>query len=255
MNGISRSDMGFVLLTSILILISHAVAFFVHEFAHSFLAWGLGFMRNPLALDYGSASPGNILLQIEMGDNVEYAPILAGGHGLSAAAIALAGAFLGNGALYGATYAALRLRTSRMTAVLAAFLFWLGLMCAGNVWSYVPLRALASHADIATAAEGLGVSQLALFPLLLFPVSLIVLHFFRRMCPLMIPVVSGAKPDRRGIVITLVATWFFVFFGGVGLSGSYGAISQAFSIICDVLLFPASIMWLLRFYPVVNVAE
>jgi hypothetical protein len=255
MNGISRADVGFVLVTSILILISHAVALFVHEFAHSFLAWSLGFMSNPLALDYGSASPGNVLLQIEVGDNVDYAPILAGGHGFSAAAIALAGAFVGNGVVYCATYAVLRSRASELPAALADFLFWLGLMCAGNIWSYVPMRALANHADIATAARGLDLSGLALFPFLLIPALLIVFHFFHRTCRLMIPILSGARPDQRVVVIALVATWFFLFFGGVGLSGSYGAISQAFAIISDVLLLPASIMWLLRFNPVATLAE
>ncbi|MBB5714880.1 hypothetical protein FHS94_001716 [Sphingomonas aerophila] len=36
--------------------------------------------------------------------------------------------------------------------------FWLMMMCAGNVWKYVPIRAITTHADIAIAASGLGLS-------------------------------------------------------------------------------------------------
>jgi hypothetical protein len=246
MNDRSRADAGFLLMTSVLILISHAVALFAHEFAHSFLAWSLGFMEHPLALDYGSPSPGNLLLQIEVGDNVDYDPILNGGHGLSAAMIALAGAFLGNGVLYGATYAVLKSSASKMPAVLASFLFWLSLMCAGNIWSYVPLRALASHADIATAAKGLGIPSIALLPFLVVPTLPIICHFFRRTCLMMIPIMTAERPVMTILVIALVATWFFVFFGGVGFSGSYGALSQAMSIVSEVLLFPLAVVWLLR---------
>lgn len=246
MNDTKRSDVGFLLVTSILILMSHAVAFFAHEFAHSALAWGLGFMRNPLALDYGGTSLGNILLQIEVGDNVDYDPILANGHGFAAAMIALAGAFIGNGVLYGAAYAVLRSGASRAPSLVTSFLFWLSLMCAGNIWSYVPLRALASHADIATAAKGLGLSSLALLPILLAPALFLIVHFFRRTCPMMIPILTAGHPVRTMMVIALVGTWFFIFFGGVGFSGSYGAMAQAMSIVSELLLFPLSIVWLAR---------
>ena len=38
----------------------------------------------------------------------------------------------------------------------------------------------------------------------------------------------------------------FIFFGGVGFSGSYGAMAQAMSIVSELLLFPLSIVWLAR---------
>jgi hypothetical protein len=38
----------------VLILVSHAIAFFCHELAHSVTAWLLGAKADPLALNYGS---------------------------------------------------------------------------------------------------------------------------------------------------------------------------------------------------------
>jgi hypothetical protein len=239
-----RSDMRSAFLTSILIVASHAVAFFVHEFAHSFLAWALGFMHDPLALDYGAATPGNLLFQVDVGDNVDYAPILAGGHGHAAAAIALAGAFAGNGLLYALVYVAGRKWAAAMPNALAAFLFWLSLMCAANIWSYVPLRAITTHADIAIAAQGLGLSPLALFPFVLVPALLIIGHFFARSCALFIPVIAPGASARTAMVVALTGGWFFLFFGSVGFGGSYGAVAQAMSIVSITLLFPLSVVWL-----------
>lgn len=37
-----------ILLTPFFFYISHAIAFFIHEYAHSFSAWALGFKENLL---------------------------------------------------------------------------------------------------------------------------------------------------------------------------------------------------------------
>ncbi|WP_442678523.1 hypothetical protein ACSBM8_13475 [Sphingomonas sp. ASY06-1R] len=239
-----RSDIQFALQTSLLIVAAHAVAFFAHEYSHSVLAWALGFMRDPFGLDYGTATPGNILLQIDIDDNVQYAPILAGGHGISVTAIALAGPFVGNGLLYLLVYFGARNRLAAMPRALAAFLFWLSLMCAGNVWGYVPLRAITTHADIATAARGLGLSPLALFPFLAIPAFLIVGHFFARTCALFLPVIAPGATARTAMVVAVTSGWFFLFFGSVGVGGNYGAVTQALAVLSIAMLFPLSVVWL-----------
>jgi len=159
----TKNDLGFTLMTIVMILVTHAVAYLLHEYAHSFAAWAAGYMPNPLALDYGGLTPGNLVLLSDVGDNVPYDAILAGGHGLAAAGIALAGPYMGNALVYVLLYAfAGRLRSQGV--VVASVTFWLMLMCVGNVWSYVPIRAITTHADIAIAAGGLHIGVLTLFP-------------------------------------------------------------------------------------------
>jgi hypothetical protein len=46
------------------------------------------------------------------------------------------------------------------------------------------------------------------------------------------------------VIIALTVAWFFLFFGSAGLSGSYGNISQAFSVVSVVILMPVVMAWL-----------
>ncbi|MDG2534183.1 hypothetical protein P6144_11025 [Sphingomonas sp. HITSZ_GF] len=236
-------DMAFALVTAVLLLVTHAVAYLIHEYAHSFTAWALGYMANPLALEYGGLTPGNLVFLIEVGDNVAYDPILKGGDGLAVAAIALAGPLIGNGLLYILLHA-LAPRLAARGPVAASFLFWMLLMCAANMWSYVPIRAITTHADIAIAAEGLGIGVLPLFPILLVPSLALVGHFFLKACPRFIPAIAEGASARTALMVALTGAWFFLLFGGIGFSGSYGPVSQAFSILSEALLMPLSVVWL-----------
>lgn len=238
----TATDSAFALATAVIIVVTHAIAYLTHEYAHSFTAWALGYMANPLALDYGAATPGNLILLASVGDNVQYEPILQGGHGLAVAAIALAGAFIGNALLYVGVYAAATRVRQRPFA--NSCTYWLLLMCAGNVWSYVPIRAITTHADIAIAASGLHIPVLVLFPFLLIPSLLLASHFFARVCPRFIPVIAPGGTARTALVIGMTGLWFFFLYGGAGLFGSYGPVSQAFSLVSALLLLPFAIVWL-----------
>ncbi len=236
-------EFGFVMITVGIVIATHAIAYLTHEFSHSFAAWAFGFMSNPLALDYGGPSPANIVLLAQVGDNVPYDAILSGGHGFAVASIALAGPYVGNALLY----IALGVIVGRLDARqigLASFLFWLMTMCAGNVWSYVPIRAITTHADIAIAASGLNISVWLLFPFLFVPSLVLVAHFLARIAPMLIPVITARRPARLALVVATAATWLFTFFGGVGLFQDYGSVSQAFSLLSAVVLTPLSVIWL-----------
>ena len=243
MNPSARADLSFALRMAAMIVITHAIAYLTHEFAHSFSAWALGFMANPFVLDYGKPTPANLVLLFDVADNVAYEPILQGGHGHAAAAIALAGPFVGNGLLYIGLYLATRRMRARGTLAVS-MTFWLLAMCAGNIWSYVPIRAITSHADIALAAQGLHVGVLALFPVLLVPSLLLAGHFFIKVCPRLIPVMAQGVTARAAVVIALTTTWFFFLYGGAGLFGNYGPVSQAFSLASMLLLMPCAVLWL-----------
>lgn len=243
MNLSTRADLACAFKMAVAIVITHAIAYLTHEFSHSFSAWALGYMANPFALDYGTLTPANLVLLFGVADNVAYAPILEGGHGLAAAAIALAGPFVGNGVLYVGLYLA-TLRMQAPSPAVASMTFWLLAMCAGNIWSYVPIRTLTTHADIAIAAQGLHIGVLALFPLLLVPSLLLAGHFFTQVCPRLIPAVAQGTAVRTAMVIALTTTWFFFLYGGAGLFGNYGPVAQAFSLVSILLLMPCAVIWL-----------
>ena len=243
-NRAPHSLLGFELATCVLIIVAHAIAYMSHEYSHSFLAWALGWMADPLALDYGHPTLYNILFQGDVGDNVQYDPVFASGHGPIASAIALAGTVLGNAVLYFILYRISRSRLIADSAIGLSMVYWLSLMCAGNVWGYVPIRALTTHADIAISARGFGVSPLVQFPFLVIPALYVVYHFFAKMCAGCFAEMTGGSAPRLALVVALTSYWFFAFYGGDGTSGDYGLISQLLAITSKYFLFPLSTMWL-----------
>ncbi len=230
-------------------LIAHAMGYLIHEYAHSVFAWALGWMKEPFGIYYGRASVNNFIFLDDVDDNVDYAPIIASGHGLSAAVIALAGAFVGNGAVYFLLYALLRTHAVRSRRSLTSFVYWFSLMSAANVWGYVPLRVLTTHADMAIAARGLGISTWVLFPFLMVPALYIVYHFFCRNFPGVYATISSGDNSRLIMLIALTAFWYFSFFAGNSvISGDYGLISQIFAILSRYLLFPLAVIGLTSRY-------
>ena len=251
--AITPENISFGFITFFLVLLAHAIAYLAHEYAHTCTAWALGWMANPLALDYGSASIYNLIFLGEVSDNVNYDPIFSSGHGVQASVIALAGAFIGNGLLYFLLYRLARIGRIAGSRMAVSFIYWLSLMCAGNVWSYVPIRAITTHADIALAAKGLQISTWLLFPFLIVPSLYIVHHFFRRMFPACYPTMTGGSANNLALAIAMTAFWYFSFFGGDGIGGSYGTVSQLLSIASRYLLFPLSAMYLASRYQVSDV--
>ncbi len=238
----------FGIATFFLVLIAHAIAYLTHEYSHSFMAWSMGWMADPLALDYGHLTLNNVLFLGDVGDNVSYDPILASGHGLQAAVIALSGPFLGNGLLYFLLYRLARSRFVATSRLGLSAVYWLSVMCAGNVWSYVPLRAITTHADIALAARGMQVSTWVLFPLLT-AISLYVLyHFFCRMFPMCYRAITNNSRKNLTLLIVMTSFFYFSFFAGDGIDGSYGWISQLLSITSRYLLFPLAATYLVSTY-------
>ncbi|MDF4004511.1 hypothetical protein P3W33_14010 [Luteibacter sp. PPL552] len=234
----------FVLVTFVLVLITHAMAYLTHEYAHSVAAWSLGWMATPFGIDYGRPTLYNLVFLGDVSDNVQYDPIFASGHGGQAACIALAGPFIGNGLLYVALVGIASRRVVASRRYPTMILYWLCLMCAGNVWSYVPIRAITTHADIALAARGLGWSTWALFPELMAVSAVITWHFFRRLFPAVYPVIAGDSPWSPAVLVAVTGFWYFVFFGSGGMDGSYGLVTQVLSILSGYVLFPLCVAYL-----------
>jgi hypothetical protein len=241
---ITADNLVFVVTTFVFVIVAHAVAYLTHEYAHSLSAWCLGWMRQPFGIDYGPATVYNVIFLGDVSDNVDYGPIQASGHGISAALIALAGPFVGNGLLYFGLYGLTSIPFIRSRRFALAFLYWLSLMCAGNIWGYVPIRAITTHADIAIAAAGLGISTWSLFPFVMIVSAYVAWHFFCRMFPRVYGVITAEGEGNLALLIAFTAFWYFSFFGADGLSGSYGLISQVLSIASRYLLFPLCVVYL-----------
>lgn len=241
---LGRKSIIFVLVTTLFALVAHAVAYLTHEYAHTLTAWSLGWMAKPFDVDYGAATVSNVILLGDVSDNVSYDPIFASGHGPSAAVIALAGPFVGNGLLYFLIYALTTTCWIRSRRYVVMFLYWLSLMCAANVWSYVPLRALTTHADIALAAKGLGISTWLLFPFVMAVSAWVTWHFLTRMLAHVYETITAGSLPNGILFIAFTAFWYFSFFSGDAINGSYGLISQILSMTSRYLLFPLCAAWL-----------
>jgi hypothetical protein len=245
---ISGENIRFGILSFALLLIAHAIAYLTHEYSHSLMAWSLGWMAHPFGIDYGHPTLDNFLFLGDVDDNVDYSPIFASGHGLDATVIALAGLFVGNGLLYFVVYGVIKRTAIGASRLGISFAYWLALMCAGNMWDYVPLRAITTHADMALAAKGLHLSVWVLFPFIAAPSLYIVQHFFRRTFPLCQQKIADGSGNDFIILASLTAFWFFSFFGRDGIHGNYGLISQLLSITSVYLLVPFCMLYLISGY-------
>ena len=80
-----------ILLTPVFILLSHYLVVFIHEYAHAFTAWILGYKNNPFDLNYGGTSLGNLLLLSNIDQKINNNLIYSLGHPGHVALIAFAG--------------------------------------------------------------------------------------------------------------------------------------------------------------------
>jgi len=225
----------------LLLWFTHALGYLIHEYAHSFVAWGLGWKANPLALNYGSLNLENMLYQSDIDGNVDYDPIFAAGQGSAAALIAVSGVLLGNGLGYIISRYGYSRYKSREKKSVALFMFLFCIMNAGNFISYVPTRTFATHADMATVARGLNISSWWIALVLGIPYCLAVVHFFAKILP-------GARcfffPEWKVGEILLVALssfMFFYFYGKAGLH-RYGEAAHWISTVSVYVLFPLTVV-------------
>jgi len=94
------SQAGFVVACLICILLAHYAAVLPHEYAHSFMAFALGYKSDPLVIHFGGTSVTNLILLINIDEQVDYAAMFARGDGPAAALTGFAGPGLANGTMY-----------------------------------------------------------------------------------------------------------------------------------------------------------
>jgi hypothetical protein len=236
-----RAEAGYWLLFVLLLWTAHAIGYLVHEYAHSFTAWALGYKANPLALNYGHLSFGNIVLLSDIDENVDYDPIFAAGKGSLASLIAVAGVLFGNGLCYLASRKLYSFAKEHARDTLALFCFLLCLMCVGNFLSYVPVRTFTTHADMFTVEKGLSISPWWVAVVLGVPFAIAIWHFFARLLP---DARTYLFPGRilPQILLTVLSCYaVFDFFGLAGMH-RYGAVSHWMSMVSLFVFFPVSLI-------------
>jgi hypothetical protein len=232
----------FALLCAFQIWVSHGIAFFVHEYAHSFLATVLGFKLNPWLLHFGTPTFANIAIMLQINENVNYVPIYAQGHGYLAALIAFAGFGIGNVVLYFLCLWLLLTSKLSLKPLWRLFFFWLCLMNVGNFYDYVPIRTFAHSGDIAYIVRGLGCSPWIILVTLGVPMALSIWHLFWRLFPATMHLSFPNNPYRQAVLRIVSICLIFMFYGGVGLLSdsliaNCMALASIFVAFCAIIYF------------------
>lgn len=223
----STKKYSLILITPIFILLAHYLAMLPHEYAHSFMAWILGYKSNPLSLTYGGTSWPNLLILANMDENVDYNMIFSAGHGTYVALIAFAGAGIANGSLFILSLWLLNKESIKRRLYLFYFLFLFNLMNLGNFYDYVPIRTFTTHGDAAHFFMGLNISPWWVYIIGGYIVAFLIWHFFTKTMISAFINLNITTPLRAGLMIICVLI-LFGFFGMPGLFG-YGDISYFLS--------------------------
>jgi hypothetical protein len=216
--------------------LAHAIAFFAHEYGHSFSAWALGFKAHPLILNFGTLSLPNLLIMSEIDEKVDYGPVFAGGHGAAAALIAAAGV-LTNFFLYIVFCIAFR-RMDKTRPGLALLLFWLCVMCAGNLLAYVPVRTFSPEDDMSTVVKGLGTTPWMVLLGLGIPFLAELLHLFLRLLPQARRTLFPDDKARQSRMVALSAFIVFVFYALAGFEHGEGQAAPILALLSVFAFFP-----------------
>lgn len=216
-----------ILLTPLFFYISHAIAFFIHEYSHSFSAWLFGFKANPLILDFGDSSWGNILFFIKMNENVNFQAFYTT-YPWKAAFIAFAGMGVGNVVLFLISVIAL-LSKKQHSQVYYYFFLWLIVMNLGNFNDYIPGRTFASHGDIGEITKFLDISPWWIMIMFGYPICYCFWLFYSKILPITYKNLA-LNYIQQAILLIMVTLTLFALFGTPGYSG-YGSESHLIALL------------------------
>ena len=241
--SISRTRSGwpwlpFALLLCVQLWAAHAVAFFLHEYAHTFVAWVTGWKSNPFALNYAHPTLTVILMQWGINQKVDEGPIFASGHGAIAALIAAAGMVVGNGLLsYPLSRLGYRIAKKHNRRGWALFAYWCIVASIGNFIDYVPVRTFTLEGDMGSIQRGFGWSPWTLVVVLGLPIAMAVTHFLLKIEPEALTWLFPNSTSQRTVVVLLTGFVLFGFYGAAGLPEG-GPTSHRISMISVCVLLP-----------------
>lgn len=210
----------FIAITPIFVLLSHYLAVFPHEYAHSFTAWLLGYKANPLALNYGGTSLSNILLLMNMDQNVNNNMIYALGHPTHVAFIASTGMAM-NLLMFALSLRLLKKKVVQAHPYLFYFLFFFNLMNLGNIYDYIPIRTFATQGnmlDVLDIQQGLNLSPWWIYSTAGYVVAFLIWQFFTKtLISAYITLNLSSTTSRASLMIVCVC----ILFGYFGLPGLF----------------------------------
>lgn len=206
---------GLILITLIFILVSHYLAVFPHEYAHSFAAWLLGYKANPFALNYGGDSISNILLLLNIDQNVNNQMIYTSGHPNHVGLIALAGPGM-NLLLLILSILILKNKTIKSRPYLFYFLFFFNLMNLGNIYDYVPIRTFASQGnmvDVLDIEQAFNISPWYIYIIIGYLVAFLIWHFFTKTLISAYKYLELTHTYQRACLMMICVCILFGYFG------------------------------------------
>jgi hypothetical protein len=224
-----------IIVTPFFMLLAHYLAVLPHEYAHSLMAWCLGYKTNPWALNYGGTSWLNLLLLFHIDENVKYNLIIAKGQLHHMALIAFAGPGIANGFLYVASLYLLTRKKIQRNRLLYYFIFWFNFMNLANFYDYVPIRTFASHGDIAHISQGLNISPWVIYIVFGYIVGYVIWHFFTRTLIKAFVHLKLVPQWLKASLMIVTAVPLFGYFGMAGFIG-YGVISHFLSATSLILI-------------------
>lgn len=209
-------------LTPIYILIAQLTAY-IHEYAHSFTAWILGFKTNPLDIIYGGWGWQNVLFLANIDENVNYTLIKQLGHQHWISLIAFAGPGIGSLSVYLITLFLLR---KKFNSFLYYLVLWINLINIRELWAYVPLRALSSTADIANINHSLNISQWWIFILISPLVAWGAWNFFSNTLKNSYEKLGLFSKSSRAALFIITVIYFFTLTCLQILTANYNSITR-----------------------------
>jgi hypothetical protein len=208
-----------VIATPFILLLAHYLAVLPHEYAHSFMAWLLGYKDNPLLITFGGTSLLNLVTLLHIDENVDYNNIIAHGHLFYVALIAFAGPGIANGLLYSISLYFLSQERHHNKPYLFYFMFWFNLLNFANFYDYVPIRTFSPEGDMANLARGLNISPWWIYIIVGYVVAFVFWHFFT---VTMVEAYKHLKLNSTLSRASLLILCVLVIFGYYGMAGYIG---------------------------------
>lgn len=230
MDSMQKTTIRLIVLTLIFILLSHYLVVFIHEYAHAFTAWILGYKNSPFDLNYGGTSLSNLLLLSNIDQNVENALIYASGHPGYVALIAFAGPGIII-LLFFLSFWLIQNKKTKGHPYLLYFLFFFNFWCLGGTYSYVPVRTFTPSGvmvDILDIEQALNISPWLIYFFIGYLVIFMMWQFFSKiLISIYVNMDISSAIGRASLMILCV----LILFGYCGLAGfvNHGEISHFIS--------------------------
>ena len=233
-----------ILLTPIFILLSHYLTVFIHEYAHAFTAWMLGYKNSPFDLNYGGTSLGNLLLLSNIDQNVNNNLIYVSGHPGYVTLIAFAGPGIILFLFFLSFWLMQNMKVKRHPYLLY-FLLFFNLWCLGGTYAYVPVRTFTPHGvmvDVLDIEQSLNISPWLIYFFIGYLVFFMIRQFFSKT---LISIYAYVGVSNTIAKASLMIICVLILFGYCGLAGfvNHGEISHFISS-TSILAIPGIIIML-----------